>query len=224
MTTSGSVLFEIEVSDLIEESAARAGVEVRSGFQWQSAIRTLNLLLSSWASKGLNLFCIDEGTLAISANDAVYDLPDDTVDLLDMAIRDGSTDYRLERVGVGTWAQIANKSQTSSRPVQAWVERLTDGVRINLWPVPNQALTLVYWRLRRIEDAGSAANTPDVPFRFVPALVSGLAYYLAMKSPGANLDRIAMLKAVYDEELESAQSEDRGRESFFIGVYTRGLR
>lgn len=218
MATSGAVTFDLEIGDLIEEAAARAGVEVRSGFEWQGAVRTLNLILSDWASRGLNLWQVDEDSFSLVVGTSVYTLPADTVDMLDMAIRDNNIDYRVERCGVGSWAQIANKAQTAERPYRVWVERLKGSVRVNMWPVPSAIKTVVYWRLRRMEDAGTAANTADVPFRFLPALTSGLAYYLILKNPRAPVDRINMLKGLYEEEIMRAQSEDRGRESFFLGV------
>lgn len=219
MATSGTTTFNLEIGDLIEEAAERAGVDVRSGFAWQSAVRTLNLILSDWASRGLNLWQVDEDSLALVAGTSVYTLPADTIDVLDMAIRDSSGhDYRVERAGVGTWAQIVDKSMTSTRPTRVWVERLQASTRINLWPVPTRAATIVYWRLRRMEDVGSASNNPDVPYRFMPCLTSGLAYYLILKKPGAPVDRITMLKMLYEEEMMRAQSEDRGRESFFVGI------
>lgn len=219
MATSGTATFNLEIGDLIEEAAARAGVDVRSGFAWQGAVRTLNLILSDWASRGLNLFQIDEETVSLVANTAQYTLAADTVDVLDMAVREDGSDYRVDRVGVGTWAQIYNKSQTGPRPNRAWIERLTASTVMHVWPVPDRAGTVVYWRLRRIEDAGTAANNPDVPFRFLPCLTSGLAYYLALKNQGADLNRVEMLKRLYEEEMIRAQSADRGRESFFLGVH-----
>lgn len=218
MTTSGTTSFAPEIGDLLEEAASRAGIELRSGYDYQSAARSLNLLLTDMANRGLNLFSVDNSTLSITAGNGQYNLPADTVDVIAMMIRDGNNiDYNIERIGVGTWANIANKT-IQARPVQAWVERLRDQPRINLWPVPNANFTLAYWRMRRLQDAGSPHNTPDVPFRFWPALTSGLAYYLAMK--GADLQRISFLKAAFEEDLTRATLEDRGRESFFIGIWT----
>jgi len=222
VATSGTVSFNLEIGDLIEEAAARAGLDVRSGFQWQGAIRTLGLILSDWASRGLNLWQIDESSVPLTTGAQQYTLDADTVDVLDMAVRDSAgVDIRVERCGVGTWAQITNKTQQQLRPTRAWVERLTGSVRVNVWPVPsNSDYTLVYWRLRRMEDAGSASNTPDVPFRLLPALTSGLAYYLSLKNPTIGMDRITMLGQIYENEMQRAQSEDRGRESFYIGIYS----
>ncbi len=221
MATSGTVTFDLEIGDLIEEAAARAGVDVRSGFEWQGAVRTLNLILSDWASRGLNLWQVDEDTFPLVAGTSVYTLPADTVDVLDMAVRSGAIDYRVERCGVGSWAQISNKSQEGERPYRVWVERLQGSTRVNLWPVPTTVSTIVYWRMRRMEDVGTAANTPDVPYRFLPCLTSALAYYLALKNQRLDMNRVAMLKGLYEEEMMRAQSEDRGRESFFLGVRSR---
>lgn len=218
MATSGTALFNLELGDLVEEAAARAGMDVRSGFEWQGAVRTLNLILSDWASRGLNLFILDTETASIPANTTQYTTPADTVDILDMAARIDGQDFRIDRVGIGTWAQIVNKSQTGYRPLRAWIERRTDAVVVNFWPVPTQAFTLAFWRMRRIEDAGTAANNPDVPFRFLPSLTSGLAYYLALKNPRIPPDRITMLKMLYEEELARAHQEDRGRESVYVGI------
>jgi hypothetical protein len=221
MTTSGTTAFSPNVLEIMEEAASRAGFELRSGYQWDSASRSMNFLTSEWANRGINLWMIDSGTISLVANDAQYDFPADTVDVIRFVVRDdSSTDYYLERIGVGTYAQIHNKTQTG-RPLQGWVERLVDFPRINLWPVPDRAYTLVYWRLRRIQDAGTPLNTMDLPFRFLHAFTAGLAYQLALKNPELPMDRLTALKLMYEEELQRAQSEDRGRESFFIGLWNR---
>lgn len=221
MATSGTATFTLDVSEAVEEAASRAGVEIRSGFQWQGAIRSLNLLLTDFANRGLNLWTIDEGTIAITSGDGQYTLPSDTVDVLNLMFRPtgSTTDFYVERIGVGSWAQIAVKS-TPGRPIQAWVERLSDEVRMNLWPVPNAAGSMLYWRIRRVEDAGTAANNMDVPQRLLPALISGLAYYLALKKSPPDPNLVTFLKGLFEEDLMRAQLEDRGRESFFVGIYS----
>lgn len=216
MATSGTTAFAPDVSELIEEAASRAGYEVRSGFEYQSAVRSMNLLCLDWANRGINLWLIEQGTFAITAGTSQYLLPADTIDIIELMVRTGSTDYRVERIGASTYAQISNKT-IPGRPSQAWIERRVDQPRVNLWPTPAMSYTGVYWRLRRIQDAGSASSTPDLPFRLWPAFVAGLAYYLALKNP-ASLDRAASLKLLYEEELQRALDEDRGRESFYIGI------
>ena len=219
MSTSGSTSFAPEIGDLIDEAASRAGVSMRSGYDYQSAARSLNLLLTDMANRGLNLISIDQGTVSLSVGVAQYDLPSDTVDVIALVIRSAQgQDFTVERVGVGTWANIPQKAQRG-RPQQCWIERLRDAPRVNLWPAPDRAETLVYWRMRRLQDAGAPHNTPDLPFRFWPALTAGLAYYLALKAPGGSLDRIAFLRGEFESALSLAHLEDRGRESFFIGFW-----
>lgn len=218
MTTSGTTLFELELDDLIEEAASRAGFELRSGYDMQSAVRSMNLLLTDMSNRGLNLFTIDSGTVSVVAGDAEYTLPADTVDVIHHTIKLGQTEYGLERIGVGTYANISNKAQTG-RPIQAWIERLRDAPILHLWPVPDQAYTYTYWRMRHLQDAGLPHNTLDAPKRFWPALTSGLAYYLSMKAP--DLTRTTFLEKAFETDLYRAQTEDRGRESFFVGVGKR---
>lgn len=218
MSTSGTTTFSMDLSELIEEAFERAGAELRSGYDMRTARRSLNLLLGDWSNRGLNLWTIDSGTIAMVAGTATYTLPADTVDLLDHVLRTGAgvastqADITMSRISVSTYAAIPNKL-TQARPLQLWVQRLTTP-QITVWPVPDnaQTYTLVYWRLRRIQDAGNGSDTQDVPFRFAPCLVAGLAYYLALKVPGG-LERIQLLKAQYDEAWQTASDEDRERAS-----------
>lgn len=216
MTTSGTTAFSLDFPELVEEAFERAGSESRSGYDLRTARRSMNLLLAGWANLGINLFAIDSGTIPLVAGTATYVLPTDTVDLIDHVIRTGSgsaslqADLTCTRISSSTYATIPNKL-TQARPLQIWIQRL-NAPQITLWPIPDNAQTysLVYWRLRRLQDAGNGANTPDVPFRFLPALVAGLAYYLAMKVPGG-LERLPMLQQQYNEALDLATSEDRER-------------
>lgn len=218
MSTSGTTTFSMDLSELIEEAFERAGAELRSGYDMRTARRSLNLLLGDWSNRGLNLWTIDSGTIAMVAGTATYTLPADTVDLLDHVLRTGAgvastqADITMSRISVSTYAAIPNKL-TQARPLQLWVQRLTTP-QITVWPVPDnaQTYTLVYWRLRRIQDAGNGSDTQDVPFRFAPCLVAGLAYYLALKVPGG-LERIQLLKAQYDEAWQAAADEDREKAS-----------
>jgi len=169
--------------------------------------------------RGINMWTIDEGYINLIQGQATYDLPADTIDLLEHVIRTGQgsvstqTDLTITRISVSTYATIPNKLQ-QARPIQLWIERLRDNPRVTVWPVPEQGTLaqpyyiLKYWRLRRIDDAGTGVNTADVNFRFLPALTAGLAYHIALKIPEA-MDRIPMLKQVYDESFELAAGEDR---------------
>lgn len=216
MATSGTTAFNPDVSVFIEEAFDRAGYEGRSGYEYRTAVRSLNFLLAEWANEGLNLWAVDSGTISLVSGDGQYDLPADTIDVIDQKIRIDGHDYACERVGVGTWAAINMKSQPGPRPTQMWVERLITP-RVNIWPVPdNNDCVLIYWRLRRMQDAGTPDKTLDVPYRFLSALAAGLAVHLYRKRQDCNLDKLAVLDAHYQKQFELAKAEDRGRESFFI--------
>jgi hypothetical protein len=214
MTTSGTTAFNMDLTEIVEEAFERAGGELRTGYDLRTASRSLNLMFSQWANKGLNMFTYEEGSIPLVAGTATYNLPADTVDLLEHVIRTGAgnvstqADLTITRISVSTYATIPNKL-TQARPIQVWIERL-DTPRITVWPVPDdtQPYTFVYWRLRRIEDAGTGVNTMDMPFRFYEAMTAGLAYHLALKIPGG-VERLPILKQQYDEAWQLASDEDR---------------
>jgi len=199
----------------VEEAFERVGAEMRTGYDLRTARRSLNLLFADWANRGINMWCFEQGTITLVAGTATYDLPSDTVDLLEHVIRTGAgsastqADLNITRISVSTYATIPNKLQ-QARPIQVWIERRQSAPRITVWPVPDNTTTytFVYWRLRRIDDAGGGVNTMDVPFRFLNAMVAGLAYYLALKVPGG-MERVGLLKAQYDEAWTLASEEDR---------------
>jgi hypothetical protein len=165
------------------------------------------------------MWTIDEGSINLVQGVAEYDLPADTIDLVEHVIRTGAgnvstqADLSITRISVSTYATIPNKLQ-QARPIQVWVRRLRDEPKIVVWPVPNQGTAespyyvFKYWRMRRIQDAGSGVQTADANFRFLPALTAGLAYHIAMKMPEL-APRIQMLKAAYDEQFDLAAGEDR---------------
>ena len=212
MATSGTTAFNMDFTEIAEEAWERAGREMRSGYDLRTARRSMNLMTIEWQNRGINLWTIDEGTVSLVSGTAQYTLPADTVDLLEQVIRTGSgstqQDLTINRISVCTYASIPNKT-TTGRPIQFWIERLVDAPRINVWPVPDSNdYTFKYWRMRRIEDAGAGVQTADMPFRFLPCLVAGLAYHIAMKVPEL-AQRVQMLKAAYEEEFDRAASEDR---------------
>lgn len=214
MATSGTATFNLDLVELVEEAFERAGSEVRSGYDLRTARRSLNLLLADWANRGLNLWTFEEGSVPLVAGTATYALPADTVDIIEHVLRTGTgsaqSDLTMTRTSVSTYAAIPNKT-AQGRPLQVLVTRgITPSVTV--WPVPDQTgvYTLRYWRLRRLQDAGSGVNTPDVPFRFLPALVAGLAYHVAMKVPGG-VDRLPILEGQYREAFQTAMDEDRER-------------
>jgi len=291
MTTSGTQSFNLDLTNIIEEAFERAGSELRTGYDFRTARRSLNLLSIEWANRGINLWTIEQGQIPMVQGQIVYSFPADTIDLLDMVIRTQTgveqTDININRISVSTYANIPNKN-AQGRPIQVWVNRqsgesnpttvtLVQGVTdtdttltvssvsplpaagfvkidnetigypnvntannqlincsrgqngtlatphipgaaitvqnfpsVNVWPAPDQSnfYTFVYWRLKRIQDSGDGSNTQGIPFRMLPCLVAGLAYYLAMKIPDA-LPRLDMLKAQYEEQWLLASTEDR---------------
>jgi hypothetical protein len=161
------------------------------------------------------MWTIEQGSIPLVQGTATYNLPADTVDLLEHVVRTGAgssatqADLTITRISVSTYATIPNKL-SQSRPIQIYINRQAPVPNVTVWPIPDgaQTYTLVYWRLRRIQDAGSGVNTMDVPFRFIPCMVAGLAYYLALKLPDG-INRLDTLKAQYDEAWDLASSEDR---------------
>lgn len=217
MTTSGSTAFNLDLVDLVEEAGERAGFEIRTGYDMRSARRSMNLMFADWANRGLNMFTFEQLSQALTPGTAAYTLPADTVDVMEAVIRTGTaqnqTDIAISRISVSTYATIPNKNQ-QARPLQYFVRRGVDAPTVTLWPVPDnsQTYTLIYWRLRRIQDAGNGQNTMDVPFRFMPCMVAGLAYYLAIKRP-ESAALVPALKAQYDEAWMLASEEDREKAS-----------
>jgi len=214
MATSGTSTFNLDLSEIVEEAFERCGGELRTGYDLKTARRSLNLMFADWANRGINMWTFEQGTQTLTPGVATYTLPADTVDLLEHVIRTGAgsaatqADLTITRISVSTYATIPNKLQ-QARPIQIWIERLNTP-QFTVWPVPDSSQTyqLVYWRLRRIQDAGNGTNTMDMPFRFIPCMVAGLAYYLSMKVPGAEA-RMPVLKQQYDEAWALASEEDR---------------
>jgi len=303
MTTTGTSVFNLDVNDLIEEAFERCGSELRTGYDFKTARRSLNLLTIEWANRGINLWTIEEGQIPLYPNQAIYALPNDTIDLLDQVTRtnagQGTTqiDININRISESTYSTIPNK-YAQGRPIQVWINRQTaetnstatttlsqainsatdttiyltnvnglaaagfvkidnevisysnltktgttagyisycgrgqqDTVAtthsngadvyvtrppsINIWPIPNQGsignpfYMFVYWRMRRIQDAGTGARTEDIPFRLVECMVAGLAYKLSMKLPNVDPNRVAALKMEYEQQWQLAADEDR---------------
>lgn len=292
MATSGTTAFNLDVNDLIEEAFERCGLELRTGYDFRTARRSLNILTIEWANRGINLWTVEQGQIPLATGQAIYPLPNDTIDLLDQVIRtsNGNTnqiDINISRISESTYSTLPNKLG-QGRPIQVWINRqsgqtnptalaldgaitdsdtsitldsiaglasagfikigsevisypniignvLTNCARgqdgttaaahadaaaitvvnkpcINVWPTPNapgNQYTFVYWRLRRVQDAGTGTTEQDIPFRFVPAMVAGLAYYLSQKLNGVDPNRVAMLKMDYEQQFQLAADEDR---------------
>jgi len=238
MTTSGTASFNLDLTELVEEAFERCGAELRTGYELRTARRSLNILTIEWANRGINLWTIEQGSFPMITGQSTYDLPIDTIDLLDTVIRTGTgqnqIDINITRISETTYSTIPTKNALG-RPIQVWVNRQSgatypsggrpagtdsttgiDSPKVVVWPTPNapgDQYTFVYWRLRRIQDAGSGANTQDIPFRFIPAMVSGLASYLSAKLPNMDMQRAMALKAEYEQQLLLAMDEDREKAS-----------
>jgi hypothetical protein len=296
MTTTGLTTFNLDVNDLIEEAFERCGMELRTGYDFRTARRSLNLLTIEWANRGINLWTVEQGQIPMVTGQATYPLPNDTIDLMDMVIRtdNGSQsnqiDINISRIAEPTYMSLPNKL-AQGRPIQVYVNRqsgttnaipsttivgnisstdtsitvasvadlpssgflvigteiisypnvignvLTNVARgqnnttaaahvsgdtltktyppsINVWPTPNapgNQYTFVYYRLRRIQDTGTGIKTQDIPFRFIPCMVAGLAYQLSTKLPGVDPNRSVMLKAEYEQQFQLAADEDRDK-------------
>jgi len=294
MTTTGTTAFNLDMNDLIEEAFERCGLELRTGYDFKTARRSLNILTIEWANRGINLWTVEQGQIVLNTQQALYAVPVDTVDILDAGTRtdNGSQsnqiDINLTRISEPTYMTIPNKN-TTGRPIQMWFNRQNGGVAsvaqttlvggisaadttitlasaanlptqgfvninnetiayqnivgnqilnawrgqngttaathltgasvfnnqlpcINVWPTPNDPgnqYTLVYYRMRRIQDAGSGIRTQDIPFRFIPCMVAGLAYYLSIKLFGVDPGRMQMLKVEYEQQFQLAADEDR---------------
>lgn len=216
MPTSGTTAFDLDFTDIAEEAWERAGREMRTGNDLRTARRSMNLLMLEWQNRGINLWTIASGSIPLIQGTADYTLPADTIDLLDHVVRAGNTDIHISRLSVNDYANLPNKS-VAGRPIQFYPQRLRDSYTVTLWPVPDRSsyYTLEYWRMRRIEDAGNGVETPDMNARFYPALVSGLAYHVAMKVPEL-ADRLPMLQQEYDKQFKMAAEEDRDKTSMRI--------
>jgi hypothetical protein len=204
-----------DIPDLFEEAYQRAGLELRTGNDLRNARRSFNILTMEWQNRGLNLWTIDSGTQVLTAGTATYTMPADTVDLVEHQIRTGTgvnqVDTNLTRISVSTYAQQSAKNSTG-KPTQIFVQRLAGSTTVTLWPVPDSSATytLSFFRIAGIDGISSGiegTTTSFVPPRFVPCLVSGLAYYIAMKRPEV-ANRVAPLKQEYEFQFELAAGED----------------
>jgi hypothetical protein len=296
MSTSGLTTFNLDMGDLVEEAFERCGKELRTGYDFRTARRSVNLLTIEWANRGINLWTVEQGQFVMNTGQAIYPIPVDTIDLLDTVIRQNNgqqsnqIDINISRISESTYITIPNKNATG-RPIQVFVNRQTGNVPavanttlatgypisatdttitltsvatlptqgfinigsetigyqnivgnqivnawrgqnnttaashsagdsvyvnnlpcVNVWPTPSspgEQYTFVYYRMRRMQDAGSGVTTQDIPFRFITCMVAGLAYNLSMKLPNIDPTRITMLKADYEQQFDLAAQEDR---------------
>lgn len=227
MATSGTASFDLSLEQIVEDAYEQCGMKLQGGQQMRTALRSMNLLFIEWQNRGFNFWTVEQRTQALSAGTASYTLGADVFDVAEAYIRTGSgetqTDLPVTRMSLSDYAALANKN-SPGRPVQYYLDKQRVAQVINVWPVPTETSSLVYHALCRIEDAGTnASNTADVPFRFLPALVAGLAYKLAVRHKQAET-RIPILKVEYEEQWALAEAGDRDRSSFYIRPDLRHLR
>jgi hypothetical protein len=300
MATTGLSTFNLDMNEIVEEAFERCGKQLRSGYDFRTARRSINLLTIEWANKGINLWTVEQGQIVMNTGQAIYPLPVDTIDILDAVTRQyngmqtNQIDININRISESTYSTIPNKNATG-RPIQMYVNRQSGNVAdiaqttvatgypisasdttitltsvtglptvgfinidnetigyqnivgnqilnawrgqngttaashaaaasvyvnylpsLNVWPTPNppgNQYTLVYYRMRRLQDAGNGVNTEDIPFRMIPAMAAGLAYHLSVKLEGVDIQRIMGLKAAYEETWDQASAEDREKAS-----------
>jgi hypothetical protein len=207
MATSDSRDFDLDVGEIVEEAYERCGLEVRTGYDARTARRSLNIMFSEWANRGLNLWTVNSATQALTSGTSSYTFTSDYTDLLEVVLRRSGTDFSMSKISRGEYLNLPNKTQTG-RPSQYYFDRQITP-KIFLWPTPeNSTDTLEYFYVRRIQDADTLQNTSDVPFRFLPCMVAGLSYYLSIKRAP---ERTQLLKSVYEEEFQRAAAEDEDK-------------
>ena len=214
MATSGTTSFNITIDEAIEEAYERCGVRTNSGHDIKSARRSLNLLFSEWGNRGINLWKVKSETLTLVNGTATYNTPSDCNDVLEAVVTTtGGTQQTLTKISRSEYIAIQNKTDTGT-PSQYYVNRqITPTISLYLAPDTSAVTNIFYYYLARIQDAGAYSNTTDMPFRFYPCMVSGLAFYLSQKIA---LDRVQMLKMLYEDELKRALDEDGQRTSVYI--------
>ena len=229
-TTSGTTVFEkgFSISDIVEEAYERIGIQGVSGYQLKGARRSLNILFQEWANRGLHYWEIANNNITLVADQATYTMFRSTTDgtssatavygvddVLEASFRNSNVDTPLTKINRSAYQALSNKTSTG-QPTQYYVQRLIDRVTITLYLTPGTDQAgkfLNYYYVKRIQDAGDYTNDADVPYRFVPCMIAGLSYYLAIKYAP---DRVQMLKMLYEDELKRALEEDGSSSSSFI--------
>lgn len=223
MATSGTTSFDLDIDDIIEDAYERCGVRTNSGYNIKSARRSLNILFSEWGNRGVHLWKVELKTQSLTSGTATYATPSDCSDVLEAyisttnAITSNTNDISLDKIDRSAYAALPNKGQTG-QPSQYFVDRqIIPTVTLYLTPDANTYTFLKYYYISRIQDAGAYTNQANVPYRFLPCMISGLAYYLGQKFAP---ERVQGLKLIYEDELQRALEEDSQRTSSFISPYS----
>ncbi len=217
MATSGTTDFSLPLDELLEQASLRVGGEPTLGTEARVSRRALDLLFTDLQNRGILLHTLQQVQVTLTTEIATISCSSDTLDVLDAVVRRNGTDLMMRRIGYGEYLDIPRKEQTG-RPTHFFVNRQRDNPFIYLWPAPeNSTDILIFWKMRFVQDAGKLSNDPDMPRRFWPALVAGLSYYLALnRGLQFPMDRLAMLKAEYEDQLTHATDEDRERATLRI--------
>jgi hypothetical protein len=239
-TTSGTATFEkgFSISDIVEEAYERLGIRGVSGYQLKSARRSLNILFQEWANRGLHYWEVGNNSITLVDGQSTYTMYRSTADgtsdatavygvddVLEASYRNSSSvDFPLTKISRSEYQALSNKTDEGT-PTQYFVQRFIDKVTITLYLTPGSTEAgnfINYYYVNRIQDAGDYSNDADVPYRFVPCMVAGLAYYLAVKNAP---DRVQILKLLYEDELQRALQEDGSSSSSYISpkVYYPGV-
>ena len=223
MATSGTTTFNLDIDDVIEESFERCGIRNTKGYDLKSSRRSLNLLFSEWGNRGIHLWKVELKNQLLTAGTITYSTPTDCSDVLEAyvstseSITSSTQDVSLTKIDRSAYAALPNKGQTG-QPSQYYVDRqTTPTISLYLAPDANTYTFLKYYYIQRIEDAGAYTNQADLPYRFLPCMVSGLSFYLSQKYAP---ERIQALKLLYEDELERALQEDGQRTSLYISPFT----
>jgi len=223
MATSGTTSFNLDIDDVIEESFERCGIRNTKGYDLKSSRRSLNLLFSEWGNRGIHLWKVELKNQLLTAGTITYSTPTDCSDVLEayvstsQSITSSTQDVSLTKIDRSAYAALPNKGQTG-QPSQYYVDRqTTPTISLYLAPDANTYTFLKYYYIQRIEDAGAYTNQADLPYRFLPCMVSGLSFYLSQKYAP---ERIQALKLLYEDELERALQEDGQRTSLYISPFT----
>tara|TARA_R100000781_G_scaffold60173_1_gene38476 strand:- start:3482 stop:4153 length:672 start_codon:yes stop_codon:yes gene_type:complete len=213
MATSGTKTFALDIADTIEEAFELAGLEQRTGYDAKTARRSLNIMFADWSNRGVNLWTVEQVSLDMVSGTSSYNLNSYDLDILSAVVRTVSgsttTDTELTRLGRSEYLSIPNKA-SSGRPTQFFLDRQTTPV-LKVWPTPDDSTDkIISYRIQRIDDVSTSAEDPEVPSRFIPCMVSGLAYNIALKK---NPEKAPLLKQVYEEQFQLAADEDRNRAS-----------
>jgi hypothetical protein len=205
MSTSGTRTFDLSIAEIIEEAYERCGLEVRTGYDAETARRSLNLMFADWSNRGVNLWTVRSATEPLVQGTSAYTLNKHTVDILQIVLNRNGTDYEMDQISRANYASLPNKT-TQGRPSQYYFDRRISPI-INVWATPeNSTDTLTYYYIQQMEDADYLYNNVEAPLRFYPCMVAGLAYYMAMKRAP---DRLQILKSVYEEEFARASDMDQ---------------